>query len=261
MSKFLRLLLFALFALFCFAYPFAVIGIAFNVRPPFSLDWAGSALLFVEGSLLLVAAMLAYNSLRALLPGLLVILLSYAIEALGVNTGFPFGAYLYTPILFPRLPGSVPLAVMFAWVLIIFGSYSWITQRKGSLGLPGTLLAALLAMLLDLAIEPVAFHVVNYWQWLNPGPLNYYGVPFANFVAWFVVSWLLLLLVDALFSRIPTRLLHASRLSLLAPRLLFFASLFMFGLVDLTHGYYLASLIALLTSASLWFLRSPLSQK
>ena len=34
-----------LFAVFCLAYPVAVTGVAFDVRPPFSLSWAGSALL------------------------------------------------------------------------------------------------------------------------------------------------------------------------------------------------------------------------
>jgi len=34
----------------------------------------------------------------------------------------------------------------------------------------------------------------------------------------------------------------------LAPRILFSCSLFMFGLVDLTHGYYWATLLALLAA-------------
>jgi uncharacterized membrane protein len=50
------------------------------------------------------------------------------------------------------------------------------------------LLGALLATLLDLAIEPVAAHVVQYGEWLALGPANYYGVPLANFVVWFIVA-------------------------------------------------------------------------
>jgi putative membrane protein len=257
MRRFSRVLLLALFALFCFAYPFAVIGVAFDVRPPFSLDWAGSALLFVEGALLIVAAMLLYGNSLALFVGLLVIGLSYAVETLGVNTAFPFGAYRYTPVLFPRLPGGVPLAVMFAWVLIVFGAYGWVAQVKRPIGLRGALFGALLAMLLDLAIEPVAFHVVRYWEWFDPGPLNYYGVPLANFVAWFVVACLLLLLADAAFSHFPQPKwsLPRPRLAFVAPRLLFVTSLFMFGLVDLTHGYYLATFFALLAAALLYFIQ------
>jgi hypothetical protein len=41
LSRFLKLLLW----IFCVAYPIAVIGVAFNVHPPFSMSWAGSVLL------------------------------------------------------------------------------------------------------------------------------------------------------------------------------------------------------------------------
>ena len=142
MQTFLRYLFLALFGLFCFAYPFAVIGVAFDVKPPFSLDWAGSALLFLEGTLLIVSAMLLYNRWQALLAGLCVILLSYGVETLGVTTGFPFGSYYYTGILFPSLPGGVPLAVMFAWVLVVFGSYGVVMKGKKVAYVGDTLLAA-----------------------------------------------------------------------------------------------------------------------
>ncbi len=72
-----------------------VIGVTFDVKPPFSLAWAGSFLLFVEGSLLLVAAVLRYGYLRGLGAGFYIIVLSYAVEVLGANTGFLFGVYHY----------------------------------------------------------------------------------------------------------------------------------------------------------------------
>ena len=242
-------ILLVLFAFFCFAYPFAVIGVAFDVRPPFSLDWAGSALLFLEGLLLIVATGLRYGWLRGLVAGVSVIVLSYCVEALGVGTGFPFGIYRYTNVLLPRLPGGVPMAVMFAWVLVVLGAYGCLRVGKRRLGVFGALLGAALATLLDLEIEPVAFHIESYWEWLGPGHLNYYGVPIANFVAWFVVAFVLLLLVDTIlfrFFRPSTNASFASRLTTLMPRLLFSTSLFMFGLVDLTHGYYGATLLGIL---------------
>lgn len=269
----LDILCIVLAGLFCFCYPFAVIGVAFDVKPPFSLDWAGSFLLFVEGSLLLVIAMLRYGYLRGLLAGLCIIVLSYAVEALGANTGFPFGVYHYTAILLPHLPGYVPLPVMFAWLLIIFGSYGAVKRSvSGKRGMVvGTAVtSALLAMLLDLAIEPVAAHVVFYWRWLAQGPLNYYGVPWINFVAWFAVAFVLLLLADWTLRGWNAQMALQSKqeicqqqqkvgmveyLIMLVPRLLFLCSLFMFGLVDLTHGYYWGTLWALCAGAiifSIW---------
>jgi uncharacterized membrane protein len=66
----------ALFCLFCLVYPFAV-----------------------KGTLLILAAALAYGPLPALIINALVFALSYLVEAIGVNTGIPFGLYHYTDIL------------------------------------------------------------------------------------------------------------------------------------------------------------------
>jgi uncharacterized membrane protein len=243
----LRRLFTVLFCLFCLIYPIAVTGVAFDVQPPFSLHWAGSVLLFLEGTLLILAAMLLYGLLPALFISLLVIVLSYLVEAIGVNSGFPFGMYRYTDILFLHLPGGVPLAVMFAWILIVFGSYAWIRSDTHQLSIGTALLGALLATLLDMAIEPVAAHIVHYWEWSPPNSISYYGVPFANFIAWFLItSGLLLLTGRFLTKRVTFDRDKGIYLAAFAPRFLFVTSLLMFGLVDLTHGYYLASLLAII---------------
>ncbi len=247
----LRRLLFALCCLFCIVYPIAVTGVAFDVQPPFSLHWAGSVLLFLEGTLLILSAVLIYGLLAALVTGLLVFVLSYLVEAIGVNTGLPFGTYHYTDILFLHLPGGVPLAVMFAWILIVFGSYAWVRSDTRYLRIGAALLGALLATLLDMTIEPVAAHVVRYWAWSPPGPINYYGVPFANFVAWFLVTFVLLLLVGRfLVKRTPGAINRVDAINLV-PTILFGSSFFMFGLVDLTHGYYIATALAALAGCLL----------
>ncbi|MBV9616787.1 MAG: carotenoid biosynthesis protein [Ktedonobacteraceae bacterium] len=253
-------LLFGLFFLFCLIYPIAVVGVAFDVQPPFSLHWAGSVLLFLEGTLLILSVALIYGLLPALILSLLVFMLSYLVEAIGVNTGLPFGAYHYTDILFLHLPGDVPLAVMFAWILIVFGSYAWVRSDTSHLSVGATLLGALLATLLDMAIEPVAAHVVHYWEWSAPGSINYYGVPFANFVAWFLVTAGLLLLAGRfLTKRIASDRDKGTGLATFALRFLFITSLFMFGVVDLTHGYYVAVLLTILAGCLL-FLRNERSR-
>ena len=250
-----RRLLTILFGVYCIAYPIAVLGVPFNVHPPFSLSWAGSTLLFLEGILLIVAASIIYGLRRGLFAGLLIIVLSYIAESVGVATGFPFGSYRYTDVLLPMLPGSVPAAVMFAWVLIILGAYGSVTrQSKHSISVRSALLGASLATLLDLEIEPVAFHLEHYWDWSAPGTINYYGVPLANFIAWFAIALLLLFCVAAIFRHSPIPKFGSSRLALWMPRILFAASLFMFGLVDLTHGYYGAILPGIIAASILWFL-------
>lgn len=238
----LRRLFVMLCAIFAVAYPIAVIGVAFDVRPPFSLAWAASALLFLEGTLLIVVTILLYGWLRGLYASLAVILLAYLVEAVGVATGFPFGGYHYTDVLQPILPGSVPLAVTFAWVLVVLGVYSWLRIQRNVINMPYLLLGALLALLLDLEIEPVAARIEAYWVWGTTKVPTYYGVPLANFAAWFIVAFLLLLLVNVILGHKQANSKMNMPLVLLIARLLFAASVFMFFLVDFTHGYYLASI-------------------
>ncbi|MDQ6643289.1 MAG: carotenoid biosynthesis protein [Chloroflexota bacterium] len=247
LSRFLRLLLW----IFCVAYPIAVIGVAFNVHPPFSMSWAGSVLLILEGLMVTVALMDEYGP-RGLFAALVIAFFSYGVEAVGVNTGFPFGSYRYTGILSPVLPGGVPLPVVFAWLTIIL-AVRRLTVRPpllvGRRWLISTVVAALLATLLDLVLEPVAFHLEHYWTWLVPSNFAYYGVPLANFLAWFVVSLVLLSFVNRILLRaisLQDLTSFSSQLPLNVPILLYFANVLMFGLVDLTHGYYLAAGIAAL---------------
>ena len=255
-------LVFLLFCLFCVAYLITVIGVAFDVHPPFSMAWAASALLILEGVMLTVAWMDEYGP-PALLAALVIAFFSYGVEALGVNTGFPFGQYHYTGVLFPVLPGGVPLPVVFAWLMIIIAVRS-LTVRPpllvGGRWIISTLVSALLATLLDLVLEPVAFHLERYWIWLAPGNINFYGIPLVNFVAWFVVSLLLISLVNLIMAvaiSFQNPSTFSSRLPLNVPIWLYFANVFMFGLVDLTHGYYFAAGIALL-AVILPFVVAPL---
>ncbi len=251
MITFLRGTLVVLFILFCIAFPIAFIGIVFNVHPPFSMTWAASALLILEGLLVLFAIMDVY-ALPGLIAGVLVALLAYGIEALGVNTGFPFGPYRYTDVLLFHLPGNVPLPVVFAWLMIILsicGMVHGMTVRLPRFIWMEIVMPALFALLLDLMLEPVAFHLEHYWQWLNPGALNYYGVPLLNFLAWFIVAFILLYLVNFLLSlAIPLLdiVTLPGRLALITFPLVYTANVLLFGLTDLTHGYYLGSVVALI---------------
>src|SRR5256885_16693787 len=95
---------------------------------------------------------------------------------------------------------------------MVFGSCNLVKRcmsAERDRGVGSALLGALLATLVDLAIEPVAAHVVQYWEWLAPGPANYYGVPLANFVAWFVVAFALLVVVDAVLGGGQQVVVHA----------------------------------------------------
>ena len=115
-----------------------------------------------------------------------VALLGFAVEAFGVRFRFPFGEYAYTDVLRPQLLG-VPVAMGFAWMTLV----AFASDFAGRLRLRPWLAAALAALLTtatDLVIDPLAAGRLGYWRWSDGG--IYYGIPFTNFVGWFVTALL-----------------------------------------------------------------------
>ncbi|WP_131539297.1 carotenoid biosynthesis protein [Pedobacter nototheniae] len=113
-----------------------------------------------------------------------VFLCGFLVEVLGVNTGKIFGSYYYGTTLGYKL-AAVPLLMGVNWVILIFS----VGQMMKSLKIRNTILASLLGGLilitLDFFLEPVAMKF-DYWQWDN------HEIPGQNFVAWFIVSVILL---------------------------------------------------------------------
>ncbi len=239
------------FGVYCFVYPFAVLLLSFDWMP-FGMEWMSSLLLAMMGLSCFGWLWANAGRLGALL-GALVFFLGVALEYLGVFTGFPFGTYRYTGVLVPELQGGVPLAIGFAWLLVIVSSHLTVRRHFPAHVTPGSIIAvslvgALPAVGLDLLLEPVAYHVKNYWQWL-PGDGAYYGIPVVNFVAWFVAA--------AIFN-LPLALVIRGEKSHILPWLpvaLFVMNVLMFGIVCVAHGFWLAGLIALVLLAAAFLSR------
>ena len=105
------------FSVYCFVYPFAILLMSFDWMP-FGMEWMSSLLLAMLG-LTSLGWLWANLGRLGLVLGALIFGSGIALEYLGVLTGFPFGSYRYTGVLTPELPGSVPLAIGFAWLLVI----------------------------------------------------------------------------------------------------------------------------------------------
>ena len=115
-------------------------------------------------------------------------------------------------------------------------------------------LAATLVLLLDLQIETIATEINQYWVWLDAGP--YYGVPTANFVAWWLVGLgmaavVSILRLDNSIAYCVLRRSASKRYALrniqyamrLIPAYLYLLSTLMFAVVNLARGYALAGLV------------------
>ena len=247
----LRQIILLLLAVYLFIYVFAVPMLMLDLVPAWG-TWMGGFLLILQGSLLTL--WLAANAgARGWLAAAGIGGLSWAVEHLGVTTGWPFGPYSYTGMLGWKLGGVVPLPIPFAWLLVIpaaIGAARWLLPARTS-RIWLALLAPLLALALDLLLEPVAAYIMDYWHWLDSGP--YYGVPTANFIAWGVTALVLTLLTLVLGGK---RLRDPAVLPDV-PVLLYLLNLVQFTLVDLVYGYVWAALIGVVVSAPLfWRMRA-----
>jgi putative membrane protein len=265
MRNFLKILL----IIYTFYYPWGLLFISLDLLPP-QIAWFGSLFLIMLGTI--IGTWLVVNYGRyGIVASLLILVLSWLLEHIGVVTGFPFGIYHYTDVLIPRVGGSVPLAMAFAWLLVVATSIG-VTERllqeppEGQpLPSPPTqpavrptrvakplkiAIAASFVTLLDIVLEPAVTQVTGYWRWEEEIYTHtFYGVPLSNFIAWWVAAaffvWLLLSLqeraVRARNAAFPTQ--PFERMMPWLPTLLYLLLLGQFFVINLTHGNLIAALI------------------
>ena len=104
----------------------------------------------------------------------------YALEAVAIHL---FGSHTYGTSWLVA-PGGVPVAVALVWSALISSAMA-LAARSGRQGAAArAAAAALIAVTLDLLMEPVAVRS-GLWRWTPPGP--WLGVPIGNFVGWGVI--------------------------------------------------------------------------
>ncbi len=116
----------------------------------------------------------------------------FAVEALGVATGFPFGSYEYSAALGPRLLG-VPLVIPLAWTWMAWPA--WLAAgRLTTRGRVPVAAAGLAAW--DLFLDPQMV-AEGYWRWHDPSPAlpGVPDVPVTNYLGWFVVALMMMALM------------------------------------------------------------------
>jgi putative membrane protein len=137
---------------------------------------------------------------RATLSLLTLSIFGYAIEAIGVATGFPYGANYYSDALGPRLAGIVPYLLPLSYTPLVVGAVAaaWGTRLR----LLHILYATLLLVWIDAVIDPGAASL-DFWVWPQGGV--YYGVPLSNYAGWLLSGALAttLLLATGRWSEMP----------------------------------------------------------
>jgi uncharacterized membrane protein len=120
----------------------------------------------------------------------------FAVEAVGVATGFPFGTYDYGGRLGPKLLG-VPLIIPLAWTWMAWPA--WLAAVRLTRSRPARIaLAAWGLAAWDLFLDPQMV-AEGYWTWLDPTPAlpGVPGVPIGNYVGWLGFALVLMAALSA----------------------------------------------------------------
>jgi len=145
-------------------------------------------------------------------------------ELSSINTGFPFGLYIYIPATLDQelWVAGVPFMDSLSYVFLAYASYSlallalspgrwqgrrfFLEDRQLLQSWRSTVLGAILMTTLDIVIDPLA---LRGYRWFlgqiygYPEPGYYFGIPLANFAGWLLVSVILIRLLQFLLARLP----------------------------------------------------------
>jgi putative membrane protein len=121
----------------------------------------------------------------------------FAIEALGVATGFPFGSYDYSGELGPKLAG-VPLIIPLAWTWMAWPA--WLAAVRLTRSVPARVALATVGLAAwDLFLDPQMV-AEGYWSWRDATPAlpGLPGIPVSNYLGWLLFAVLMMSLLRPL---------------------------------------------------------------
>ena len=138
---------------------------------PFTLLLTGSVTLYFS---------FQKGNTKLVVWGLIVYIVTFSLEVIGVKTGYIFGSYYYGNVLGLQF-FDVPLIIGFNWVVIILGAIG-IASRIHKSAFQIALLTGTFAVLFDLMLELVAINL-GYWKWQQG------FIPLQNYYAWFGIAF------------------------------------------------------------------------
>lgn len=171
----------------------------FNALKPILLNSAFDALVPAVSILSMLGFVLLHGPrqigwTRLLVFFVITFVVSWSYESLSIKTGFPFGYYHYTDRLGLKL-GDVPLLIMPAyyaicyvsWYLahVVLDKFDQVADRLQTWAVP--VLAGLIMVMWDMSMDPARSTLAEAWIWHDGG--GYFGVPFENFMGWFLCVW------------------------------------------------------------------------
>lgn len=187
-----------------------LLGFIYSEYQDFFLSFVPFHLLLMAG--ILVANQKEFN--KSFYLGMLTVMLSgFMVEVVGVATGTIFGSYTYGKTLGYKL-AEVPLIIGVNWFLLVFSIGAVLKKYFKHQRNLKSLIGAAVLVFIDFLIEPIAIRY-DYWSWADS------FVPLQNYVAWFIVSFILL----RIYYELEFRKTNKVAATLLICQIVFFAVL------------------------------------
>jgi uncharacterized membrane protein len=168
-------------------------------KGPDQADWLLPCLISLATASTLTALARQLQWQYVLSAAFICALIGSVADTLSLNSGIPFGPFVFGPAagvrFFDRLPWTVPVL----WILVLFNSRGvgrlilkpWRKMKTYGFWLIGLTVA--LSTLFDLGMDPFMGHLQHYWLWSpTKFPLTWMGAPLINFLGWMFVTLLIL---------------------------------------------------------------------
>jgi putative membrane protein len=209
--------------MYAFLWIGGVASYAFLGGPPEGVEWTAPVYLASAGALIL-----AFTKAKDWVWLGVGAAIGFASELLGVAFGIPYSDYEYTNVLGVKVLG-VPLVLATAWLVLLVYVQHWMVRLHPP-KIVRPLLGAAWMTAIDLVIDPLAAGPLGYWRWEADGV--YFGVPWWNFLGWFLTSL-------AIFAVMPR-----SFKPHVVPRVIGSSVILFFGITAFALGYYVPCAIA-----------------
>jgi uncharacterized membrane protein len=115
-------------------------------------------------------------------------------ENLSISTGFPFGFYVHTtqmgPKLFlvPIIIGPIYFGICYiVWTLVEMILRDTAQSRRPVFIVGAPVVAALIVTGFDMCFDPIGATLGKYWIYRGGG--GYFGTPLSNYRGWFINAW------------------------------------------------------------------------
>ena len=137
---------------------------------------------------------------RAVIPLLVLLGYTYAIEYVGATTGVPYGEFSYAVSLGPMLLGTIPYALPLFFIPLVLNSYLLCLLLLGDRAERAVVRVPVIAatvVAVDLVLDPAAV-ALGFWNFADGG---FYGVPLTNYAGWVLSATVATALIDIAFQR------------------------------------------------------------